>query len=124
MKVGDQITIKYLSAYKKTQISFMKITKIGKKYVYGVTLWNTEIDGIREGHPIKYEMNKLVVYPGIRQDLRDILDKYDADYRQWQKDRGKREQEIDWELRDLKEEKMDVWKTHNPMPQIPEFPPN
>lgn len=124
MKVGDHITVKYLSAYKKTQISFMKITKIGKKYVYGVTLWNTKIDGIKEGHPTKYEINKIVVYPGIRQDLRDLLDKYDADYRQWQKEREKREREIDWEIRNLKEERMDIWRDDNPMPQIPEYPPN
>lgn len=122
MKVGDQITIKYFSAYKKTSINFLKVTKIGKKYVYGVTLWNSRQDGIREGHPTKYVMNNITVYPGIRQDLRDILDNYEADYRQWQRDRDKREREIDWEIRNLKEERLDIWRNDNPMPELPEIP--
>ena len=124
MKVGDCITVKYVSAYKKTQISFMKVTKIGHKYVYGVTLWNPEKEGIREGHPIKYDLNNIMVYPGIRQDLRDILDKYELNSRQWQRDRDVRDNEVDWELRDLKEKIMDEWNNAYPIPQIPELPPN
>ncbi len=122
MKSGDYVTVKFLSFYKKTHIGFMRVTKIGHKYVYVVTLWNTNQDGIKLGHPIKYDMNKITVYPGIRQDLRDILDKYESNYRQWQTDREKREREIDWEIRNLKEERLDVWKTDNPMPQFPEIP--
>lgn len=122
MKVGDHITIKYMSAYKKTQISFMKVTKIGHKYVYGVTLWNRKQEGIREGHPIKYDMNKITVYPGIRQDLRDIIDKYDRDYRQWKNDMDKRERELEREIRVLKEERLDILRNDNPMPELPEIP--
>jgi hypothetical protein len=123
MKVGDSITVKYVSAYKKTQTGFVKITKIGHKYIYGVTLWVDKQEIIiKEGHPIKYDMNNIIIYPGIRRDLKEIIDKYDDNYRQWQLDRNKRDREIDWELKDFKFEKMDEWKRDNPMPQVPEFP--
>ena len=49
MKIGDHITIKYLSAYKKIHVAFFKITKIGHKYVYGITLWSDQENEIREG---------------------------------------------------------------------------
>ena len=122
MKVGDLITIKFLSAYKKTQISFVKVTKIGHKYVYGITLWNTENDGLREGHPCKYEISRLVIYPGIRKDLSDLLDNYDINVRQWYRDKELREREVDGELKDLKYEMMDEWKKDYPMPKFPELP--
>ena len=123
MKVGDNITVKYLSAYKKTQIGFVKIKKIGHKYIYGITLWISKQEGIIvEGHDIKYTISNIVVYPGIRQDLRDTLDKYDADYRQWQKDRNDRDREVDWEIRNLKQKMLGEWEKDNPMPQPPELP--
>ena len=122
MKIGDMITVKYQGAYKQTHIGFVKITKIGHKYLYGVTLWNPEGEGIKDGHPIKYDMNNLVIYPGIRQDLKNRLNKYEKDYRQWQLDRNKRDREVDWEIKNLKQEKMDVWENDNPIPQVPDFP--
>ena len=111
-----------MSAYKQTQIGFIKITKIGHKYLYGITLWNREGDGIKEGHTIKYDLTNLVIYPGIRHDLKNRLNEYEEDYRQWQLDRNKRDREVDWEIKNLKEQMMDAWKDENPMPQVPVFP--
>ena len=35
---------------------------------------------------------------------------------------AKKDQEITWELRELKDLKMNEWKDENPIPQIPVFP--
>ena len=122
ISVGDLITVKYFSVYKKTQVSFVKITKIGHKYLYGKTLWDRPDDELREGHPINYIIDKITIYAGIRRDLKELVEKYEIDLRAWQRNRDEKDKEIDWELRNLKDEKMEAWKKENPMPQPPTFP--
>ena len=122
ISIGDLITVKYFSVYKKTQVSFVKVTNIGRKYLYGKTMWIAPGEELREGHPIDYIIDKITIYEGIRRDLKELIEKYETNLRAWQRNKDEKDKEIDWELRNLKDEKMDAWKKKNPMPQPPILP--
>ena len=121
IKQGDEVTAVY-SGVASRVVSLMRVTKVGSKYLYGITLW-VEPDGfIRDGHPTQANLETSVIYPGLRHDLRDAEFKYRKDYRQWKNRKQKKREDAQYELRSLVQDKVDEWETENPMPQPPEFP--
>lgn len=124
MKTGDTIIVRYVSPRKQTHVAFVKVTKIGRKYLHCVTLFVDNEGKIREGHPRKFDMKneKTAFYMGIRHDLRNTMDNYRKDIVQWHQRRNSQYKEYDWIARRLREEWMDAWRTENPYPQLPIFP--
>jgi len=117
-KIDDEVTIVYENRYTGRHVGFDKVTKIGTKYIYTVTLWVEQDGTIREGHPQRYSMNDIIIYPGLRHDLRAIVTKHKEDYRQWQERKKRKHREIEWDLRNLVQERLGEWEQNNPIPTL------
>ena len=121
-KPGDELTAVY-SGVTSRIVSLIRVTKVGRKYLHGITLW-VEPDGtIRDGHPTQVNLENSIIYPGIHNDLRAAEYKYREDYRQWKQQKQKQREDAQRELRTLVQDKVDAWETDNPQPQPQEFPP-
>ena len=125
IKPGDEVTAVYNSLTDR-HVLLLKVTKVGRKYIYGTTLWSDPDGAVREGHDTKVDTERSIIYPGLRHDLRAAEFKYQNDYRRWQDRYQEKEKEITRELRDLIRSRLDEWKDEwkqeNPIPQRPELP--
>lgn len=121
IKPGDNITAVYRSNANRHVIP-MRVMKVGRKYIYGITLY-LDVDGqLKRGHQIEVNHEKSTIYPGLRHDLRAAEFGYRDDYRKWQhKKQGKR-RDFNYELRTLVNSRLGEWEQEHPMPEPPEFP--
>ena len=103
-------------------VLLLKVIKVGRKYIHGITLWVEPDGNIKEGHEIKVNLEESTIYPELRHDLRASEFKYRDDYRQWQLQKRKQQEAIEWEFRNFVREKLDEWEVDHPMPQPPAFP--
>jgi len=115
-KVGDEITAVY-SRLEKRYVLFLKVTKIGRLYIYGMTLYTNQEGTVSNGHEVKLVTKLTTFYPGLRHDLREAELKYRAEDQGWIYQRNEKEKELVWEFRDHLRAQMDAWKLENPRPQ-------
>jgi len=120
-KPGDAVTAVYQGRVNR-HVLLLKVVKVGRKYLHGLTQF-VEPDGqIRDGHEVKVNLEESTIYPGLRHDLRASELKYRDDYRQWQLQKRKHQEDIMWEFRNFVRERLDEWEADHPMPQPSEFP--
>ena len=115
------MTVCYVNTYKQTRVVFLEVVKKGRKYLHGITLFVDNEGEIKQGHPTQYEMEKATIYSGIRQDLREKEKEYEASLKTWHNKRRIYDQDVDRELRIVKEGKMDAWRMQNPQPTPPDL---
>lgn len=120
-KPDDEITAVYHRRGGRS-VLFLKVTKVGRKYLHGITLSVTHEGTVREGHETNVDIEESAIYPGLRIDLQDAEFKYRDNYRQWQQQKQSRKDEIKRDLWDYMRDRLDEWEADNPMPQPPEFP--
>lgn len=120
-KPGDEVTAVYYNLGTR-YVHLLKITKVGRKYIYGTTIWVDPDGTTRDGHPTKVNLEESVIYRGLRHDLDAAEDQYRKDYQQWQQQKKSQRQDFEWELKTLVQDKVDAWEVDNPMPHPPEFP--
>jgi len=121
VKPGDKITAVYNSTLKR-HVILLRVIKVGRKWLHGVTIFFEPDGQKREGHPMKVDLETSEIYPGLRHDMRAVEFKHQDDYRLWKQARQQRQEDYAWELREFIREKMDLWDLDNPMPERTEFP--
>ena len=120
-KPGDEITAVYQGRVNR-HVLLLKVVKVGRKYLHGLTQF-VEPDGqIRDGHEVRVNLEESTVYPGLRHDLRASEFRYRDEYRSWQLRKQKRQNDIEYELRELCRERLGEWEAEHPMPRPPDFP--
>lgn len=103
-------------------VVILRVTKVGRKYVYGHTIWTDQIDGEKESYDVrKFNLEEYKLYPEKRQDLYDELRQHERNVRKWKDEKEKYYRDVDRELRDKKykemAERMNEWDKRNPFPQ-------
>lgn len=95
----------------------MKVTKIGSKYVYGVSFCFE--DGKRKDfyYEGKHDLDEYLVFDGVRQDLSDKYHKFRQDTDDFEKLRDETRRQFDWQLSQELNAKMDEWTKVHPRPK-------
>lgn len=124
-KPGNEVTAVYHHPHQRPMgrhVLLLKVTKVGRKYLHGITLYVNSEGIVREGHNTKVNIKESVIYPELRLDLRDAEFKYRENYRQWQNRKQSKRNEIKRDFWDYMQKRLGEWEVDNPMPQPPEFP--
>lgn len=118
---GDEITAVYPHLGGRS-VLLMRVNKVGRKYLHGITLSRNPDGTIREGHPHRINIENSTIYPRLRHDLRDAEFEYRLAVLKWKRQKQSRKDEIARDFWDYVRGRMDKWEVYNPMPQPPEFP--
>ena len=117
---GDEITAIY-QVKGVTYIRLLRVTKVGRKYIHGTTLFPDYDDHLREGHPTTVNIETSIIHWGLRLDLVQAEHQYRKDYQGWQNQREEQRSNITWELRKMVQNRLDDWEADNPQPKPPEI---
>jgi len=118
---GDEVTAVY-NLQPDRYVLLLRVTRVGRKYLHGVTLWVDQGGAIREGHETKVPLKESIIYSGLRTDLREAEHQYRKTRQQWNNQREKVRRDAEWELRGLVQDALDMWEAENPAPRRTEFP--
>jgi hypothetical protein len=107
----------YIDENEVGRTSFLQVTKIGLKYLYG-THFHIE-DGKRElfHWEDKVNVDENLVLPGIRHDLAEAYNKKRLERAAFEKEREKAFYEIESEMRQIMRSKQDEWDKAHPRPR-------
>ncbi len=132
LKVGQDITIvskgiRHSNYDTKTWIdeldagstSFLKITKLGNKYVYGVHFYFE--DGKRKDYyyESKHDLEEYIVYDGVHTELEKQHRKFRLDCDNYEKLKEEKHRKLDWKLQQQLNAKMEKWLIEHPRPKNP-----
>ena len=120
-KKGDEITAIFQGRVNK-HVYMLRVSKAGRKYVHGMTLWINPDGDIREGHECKINLEESTIYMGLRKDLQELEYQYRDDYQSWKNQKKTRQNELEYELKNYVWDGLKEWEAKNPMPKPPEFP--
>ena len=118
---GDAITAVYPHLGGRS-VMLMRVDKVGRKYLHGITLSRSPNGAIREGHPHRINIEDSTIYPGLRHELRDAEYKHRLAVQQWQRRKQSRKDEVARDFWDYVRGRMDKWEAVHPVPPPPEFP--
>jgi len=108
----------WIDSFMLGRISFIRITKVGTKYIYGKWLYPSH--DIKEAYYVTREdFNQYVIYDGIRQDLKDKYIQFENQRRIYEEKRKKAIYNIDHEVYKIKNAKIESWDNDNPRPENP-----
>lgn len=129
VKVGQDVTLvskgvvngygsPYVDSLLVGQTSFMRVTKIGTKYLYGVHFWME--DGVRKDayYEGKVDIEKYQVFEGEHMEFKMAYDKFRLDVDDYEKRYAEVQRQLEWEMRQELNKKFDAWKQANPRPVI------
>lgn len=129
IKVGQDITLvskgirhtygaqTYIDELQAGNASFLRVTKVGKKYVYGVHFYFEEGQRKDFYYTSDCNLDEYVVFPGVRQDLIDQHRQFLRDHDEFEKLRENKRYELERELHDQLNAKMDAWDKTNLRPK-------
>jgi len=98
--------------------SFLKVTKIGSKYLYGV-YFHYEDDGKREDccWEAKVLMDDYIILEGVHPDIKQKYKEYRASVNKHEEARNQQHRDLEWKYHDALNKEMDEWDKQNPRPQ-------
>ena len=120
-KPGDEATAVY-SRLGERYILLMSVTKVGRKYLHGITLHMTSEGIVREGHETKVNIEKSTIYKGLRHDLRKAILKHRTENDQWERQRHKKKNEFGRDFWEYVKAQLNEWEVANPPPKEPDLP--
>lgn len=109
----------YIDMLQVGSTSFMRVTKIGTKYLYGIHFWME--DGVRKDayYESRVDVLKYQVFEGVHVEFREAYDKFRRDTDEYEKRREDVRRGFEWEFRQELNRKMDAWNKDNPRPAHP-----
>lgn len=102
----------------KGRVTFLKVTKLGTKYVYGLTLYYEETELKEASYESHFPLDKVEVLEGIREDLRQVYNDFKESESKWGKAEGEAYREAESKAWNLKSELMDAWRKEHPRPTL------
>jgi len=106
----------YVDTLRKGQAFFIKITKVGRKYLYGTHIF-FDVDGRHDREwEHKFLMEDYIIYDGLRNDLREKYKDFKKAYEEREKSRKQFRNDTKREAQNWISEKMDAWDKENPRP--------
>ncbi len=119
-KIGQQITVVY-SHLGERVVLLLKVTKVGRKYLHGVTR-HIKLDGtLMDGYRTKVDPEKSDIYAGFRFDITDAMLKHREEYEEWERQEHKKKLEYERDFYLHVKKRVAEWVVDNPAPQPPEF---
>lgn len=121
-KIDEYIT---LINKETSRPSFLHVTKIGRKYIYGKPIHNdTHLNRlVTHYYEAKYIMENHVILQGIHKNLDEIYKKYQTAVYEWRNERKEYHRRTEWEFRDeayrKTQEKLAQWDEEHSEPQKP-----
>ena len=97
--------------------SFLRITKIGKKHLYGVHFYFEEEQRKEAHYEADHNLDEYIIFDGVREDLKIQHVQFRRDYDEHEKRRTSKHYELERELNDQLRAKMDEWDRDNPRPK-------
>lgn len=113
--IGQYIT---LVDKKDGRVTFARVTKVGRKYIYGVPAYYDHQEGrIKEAY---YETNWTIeekhIIPELRQDLQKRYLDFNTSVQTWQTQQTRTEYDFERQASAWVRERMDEWRAENPKP--------
>ena len=121
-KPGDRITAITPISEGIRRVTLLEVTKVGRKYIHGITLYYTPEGDIEKGHQVRMNMMDSVIYPALRRDLWSAEFKHRADYQKWIQEKLKEDRRLNSELQRTLSQKLRQWEEDHPMPRRAELP--
>lgn len=128
LKIGQEITIiskgirhgntDYIMQDEIGKASFMQITKIGNKYIYGKWIYFNPTNGKKEYNwEDKINTDDYLIFPTIRHDLKQKYQQYKDANEQYKTDYKNAVYDIESELYNIKRQKIDQWQNQHQRPE-------
>ncbi|MCD6312476.1 MAG: hypothetical protein J7L79_01510 [Thaumarchaeota archaeon] len=100
-------------------ISFLKVTKRGRKYIYGRHVYREDGQIKEFSWEDKIDPSEYVILPGMREDLEKAYLEYLDALDKWEETKRRTLDELRLKAWDWIEEQLKLWEQQNPRPQNP-----
>jgi len=102
-------------------VGFLKVSKIGRRWVYGTALYYSDGELKTAYFETKYDLEKHQIFEGLRTDLQQRYLEYRQAVSEWEEKRKQTFAEIDRQASHWAWEQRDKWYKDNPSPQPPKI---
>jgi hypothetical protein len=106
----------YISELQVGSTCFLKVTKVGAKYVYGVNFYMEGEQRKDFCYESKHDLGEYLVFSGMRTDFDAKHKRFQRDTDEYEKLRDETRRTLEWELSQQLNAKMDEWTKAHPRP--------
>ena len=94
--------------------SFLRVTRVGKKYLYGIHYWNEDGQRKEAYYESKHDLNDYLVLAGLREDLEKQYREYRRARDEYEKQKERARYEIQRKYSELERAEFDSWEKAHP----------